>query len=525
MVTHAHTQTIKGDATQQRVFIKTVSTLCIHVCMFMRVDGLSVISVPRSFGLSTTTGARGDAVSYVLADTQPNTYEAQSHNSSAPVPSHSIHGVVKVIKSQSTFQQELSALTLIHAILPEPKHAHYPRAIAASWAYIPTTIPTSTSTTSTFSRPYSVSSLASTSIGSTSSTSLSPDSAGDTCQGGLLLMECAPGEPIANWFKRVASHAIGSPQRSAELAELTRAVRSAGLALAELHRESRNTNGDPRPFIEETARQMAEMLSKLHIAAYRDTIARWQIDLDLMSTTLSTLKAAILSHPGHCCIIHGDAHAGNMLWDTARSRLTLIDLPTMLAATKVEEDRHEDGGDGHERANTNVKHVRSGKFRLTNIEQQQTNPSSTSSSPSLVAPPRHSGACAHPPTLSLHGSGLAGRDVCHFERKLDSFGSIAGMEPNEVDQMKEEFHTAYESAMDMDDDDGPDECGDSTDDLSLTNESRRFFEFRSILGEVTQLVRHEPNGIKTRLMTQLNDIMERGKKEDTQGDPAPSPTQ
>ena len=243
-----------------------------------------MISVARSFGLSTTTGARGDAVSYVLqmSDDESDAY--------------TVHGVVKVVKSQATFQQECAALTIIRNILPTPIDAYYPCAIAASLAYIPTTIPTTADGASTFARPYSVSALSSSTTGSTSS---SMD--GDTCKGGLLLMECAPGHPLAHWFKLVASSPIGSIDHQTHRAELHSALRAAARALAELHSRTSAKGGDSsdsHPFIQETARQMNEMLQKLGLEAYAETKKKWGIEVEPMEHKLNQLKESVLKNPG-----------------------------------------------------------------------------------------------------------------------------------------------------------------------------------------------------------------------------------
>ena len=119
-----------------------------------------------------------------------------------------------------------------------------------------------------------------------------------------------------------------------------------------------------------------------------------------------------------CCLIHGDAHAGNMLWDGAQQRLTLIDVPTMLAATRVERVT--------EAQPANVQ----GKFRVQ----------------VGGGPARLSAACPHPSAaeaLLLSGCALSARDVCHFERKLDSHASRRGVDPSEVAQMQSEFTRTY----------------------------------------------------------------------------------
>jgi hypothetical protein len=188
------------------------------------------------------------------------------------------------------------------------------------------------------------------------------------------------------------------------------------------------------------------------------------------------LVCAALLLTAVCCIIHGDAHAGNMLWDASQQRLTLIDLPTMLAATKVKcvEDADTDA-DAVEQP---------GKIRLVALH---TSPAATES-PS-ASPLRHSAACPHPASLVLHGCALAGRDVSHFERKLDSFGSQAGMTHEEVTQMRDTFHSTYVDAGGV-----------------ITDAASRFFAYRSLLGEVTQLVRHDPRAIKSRIIEQLQQM-------------------
>jgi hypothetical protein len=274
-------------------------------------DGVSVISVPRSFGLSTTTGARGDAVSYVLDMCATGSAAPPS----APASAFTIRGVVKVIKSQSTFQQELAALTLIHTILPSPHHAHYPHALAASWAFIPTSIPVAVSGSTTFARPYSVSSMASTTAASTSSSALD----NDTCKGGLLLMDCAPGSPVSEYFKFIGQDVLGSPSRTATLAELAAALRAAARALAELHIRStvKSDAVAARQFIDETTRQMADMLQKLAMDAYEATRDQWQIDVPAMTRRMEEMRARALNNSGgESTAVH--AHDGFSVASTAQ---------------------------------------------------------------------------------------------------------------------------------------------------------------------------------------------------------------
>ena len=166
-----------------------------------------------------------------------------------------------------------------------------------------------------------------------------------------------------------------------------------------------------------------------------------------------------------CCLIHGDAHAGNMLWDGAQQRLTLIDVPTMLAATRVERVT--------EAQPANVQ----GKFRVQ-----------------LGGPARLSAACPHPSAaeaLLLSGCALSARDVCHFERKLDSHASRRGVDPSEVAQMQSEFTRTYHGAGG-----------------ALTDAVWRFFRLRSLMGEITQLIKYEPESMNARMRQQLQQILD-----------------
>ena len=155
-----------------------------------------------------------------------------------------------------------------------------------------------------------------------------------------------------------------------------------------------------------------------------------------------------------------------MLWDGAQQRLTLIDVPTMLAATRVERVA--------EAQPANVQ----GKFRVQ----------------VGGGPARLSAACPHPSAaeaLLLSGCALSARDVCHFERKLDSHASRRGVDPSEVAQMQSEFTRTYHGAGG-----------------ALTDAVRRFFRLRSLMGEITQLIKYEPAGMSSAMRQQLQQILD-----------------
>lgn len=261
---------------------------------FLPPDGPSVISVARSFGLSTTTGARGDAVSYVLEGTAA---AASAQPAAAAASPSVVRGVVKVVKSASTFQQECAALTIIQLLLPNPQHVRYPHALGACWARIPTAIPQSSLVdgSASFARPYSVSSLTTSMAGSTSS------SDAESCVGGVLLMECAPGAPLAEFFKAIGRTPAGSAQRQALLDDVLAAIKHAARALAELHNVSHCPSlpaSASQPFLAETERAMREMLSKLALDQYRSTLQQWNIDLPAMNRALDKMKEEVWKEPG-----------------------------------------------------------------------------------------------------------------------------------------------------------------------------------------------------------------------------------
>jgi hypothetical protein len=166
-----------------------------------------------------------------------------------------------------------------------------------------------------------------------------------------------------------------------------------------------------------------------------------------------------------CCLVHGDAHAGNMLWCREQQHLTLIDLPTLLHATRVEVEEGKKGqGQGQEQDG------QTGKFR---IEAQGL-----------------SSSAASPLSLLLSGCGLSARDVCLFERKLHSHGSRRGLTSDELLSLQSDFRSAYVSSGG-----------------AVSPAARRFFDFRSLMGEITQLVKYEPTGIMTDMIQQLRQIM------------------
>ena len=505
--------------------------------VWLCADSASVISVARSFGLSTTTGARGDAVSYVLrVDGLATTTSATAANSDASSPqtssaaaatpaavataaTASLLGVVKVIKSRNVLQQELCALQLIRSLMPAPRHAFYPRLLAAEWALIPTAIPTAAGTTSSasaFARPYSVSSMGSSSIGSTSS-SFTADAAASYCQGGLVLMECAPGVPLSELFSRVGHEAAGSEGRISRVAELAVAIREAARALAELHMATAVPSASAeavRPFIQDMAAQVRDMLAKLALPEYAASINKWNLELPAIAKQLERIMQQTFDEPGGqqrvarthpsvqridrllrfsflislscflcpvCCLIHGDAHAGNMLWDSSQQRITLIDLPTMLQATKVESVASE----------ACEAKIPQGKFKLAADNTTTTTTTTPPTAPAAASVlPRHSAVCLPPPSFLLSGCALAARDVCHFERKLDSHGSRRGMSEREVSDAQGEFWTAYSAAGGL-----------------ISQPARRFFRLRSLMGEITQLIKYEPDGMTQTMREQLQQII------------------
>ena len=446
-----------------------------------------MISVARSFGLSTTTGARGDAVSYVMHTRNDATTVSASDAASSPVSasfSSSPLGVVKVIKSKTLFQQELSAMLLMHAILPSPTCAFYPQLIAAQWALIPTAIPAaatagmSDSIARAFSRPYSVGSMGSDSAASSSSTDAEPP----YCKGGLVLMECAPGQPLSELFTRVGREPAGSDGRAQRMDELCKAIEIAGHALAELHRATvvpHPSNDAVHLFFADLAEQVRDMLGKLAAAEYADSVSKWKLDLDDIRTQLDLQLKAAQSDPGSVCVIHGDAHAGNMLWSDEQQRITLIDLPTMLQATVITEQQA-----GSE--------CPQGAFPLSRPNPAAAETAS-SSSPSPV--PRFSAACA--PPLLLSGCASASRDVSHFERKLDSHGSRRGMNDAEVACAQARFWSAYQQRG-----------------VRISEASRRLCRFRSLMGEITQTIKYEPTGMSALMREHLRQILQR---EDAEG--------
>jgi hypothetical protein len=276
--------------------------MCAWDCVKWADTG-AVISVARSFGLSTTTGARGDAVSYVLR--LPGALSDSSPAASAAHPSQTeLLGVVKVIKSKSVFQQELSALSLIQSLLPSPQRAFYPRMIAADWALIPTAIPkapgsSTNSNLSAFSRPYSVSSMGSSVAPSSSSTDNVSDSS--YCRGGLVLMQCAPGVAVAELFSRITAFPLGSADRKAKMQEMAVALREAARALAELHLRTSVSGASPDaawPFLENMRTQMQDMLGKLALPEYSETINKWNLDVKFIGQRMEEMLQAAKKHPG-----------------------------------------------------------------------------------------------------------------------------------------------------------------------------------------------------------------------------------
>jgi len=569
-------------------------------------DGPSCVSVGRSFGLSTTTGARGDAVSYVLytdptpASSSPSS--AQSTSSSSPslsssIPPTRILGVVKVVKSHTVFRQELAALTLMRRVLPSPgpstSTAHYPELLGAAWAKIPTTIPDASSAHSSgFVRAYSVSSMGSSNAGSiVSRNSKDDDGLGEYCVGGVVLMACAPGVPLSEIFVRVGAcsnesveGAGGKHARQRWMDELKRGITSAADALAELHlasaaphqiqppqpsssstQSSVPSSSQPssscpeatRYFIHTLGEQMRDMLGKLDLDSYKDTVAKWKVDTNRIREVVTRMEQEAEREPGVPCLIHGDAHAGNMLWDASTQRLTLIDLPTMLHATSVQRDQTSDSGSddallASSSANRGVFRIRPPASIPTDAVQAAVSApvstNSSSSAPSSTRPPPYPGfisaACMPlPPSSSspsssfvLHGSGLASRDVCHFERKIESHGLRRGMSVEEVNEVATTFRRRYrrkiEGGMNNHTDEGGDserhhdnanhqrqengQADTSSSSISpsscpslLTAASDQLCSLRSLLGEVTQLVKYEPSGLNQRIFDQLEELLSR----------------
>lgn len=477
-------------------------TLCVLLGFSCATDGPAVISVARSFGLSTTTGARGDAVAYVLrmhndavaaSSSTSSPAESVSASSAAPsavsaaVPSSPI-GVVKVIKSKHVFQQELSAMLLMQEILPSPTFAFYPQLLAAQWALIPTAIPVAASGMSdsiarAFSRPYSVGSMGSDSAASSSSTDAQPA----YCKGGLVLMDCAPGHPLSEMFTRVGREAAGSEARAQRMTELCKAIDIAAHALGELHRATVVDHPSVHAvhqFFAELAAQVRDMLGKLAAAEYAASVSKWQLDLADIRTQLDLQLHEAQTDPGCVCVIHGDAHAGNMLWSDELQKITLIDLPTMLHATVITE-QHEGSA------------CPQGAFPMSTVPSaaaSTTAAAAASSSSSSVAP-RFSAACA--PPLLLSGCASASRDVSHFERKLDSHGSRRGLSVEEIACASSRFWSSYRDRG-----------------VRISDAARRFCRLRSLMGEITQTIKYEPEGMSALMREQLRQILN---KEDADG--------
>ena len=166
-----------------------------------------------------------------------------------------------------------------------------------------------------------------------------------------------------------------------------------------------------------------------------------------------------------------------MLYDAASNRITLVDVPTMLAATTVQASDVE----------TNEQ-LPVGVFPLV------IGSSTSKSNAAAAGSERFTAACAVPSAASqllLSGRGLAARDVCHFERKLDSHATRRGLSETEVSHGQAAFLRAYSAAGGR-----------------LTDAARRFFRMRSIMGDLTQLTKYEPDGITPSLRAQLQCLLD-----------------
>lgn len=485
--------------------------ICICICTHSS-DSERVISHVRSFGLSTTVGARGDAVSML--------YQLNNHNNNNEYNHHHHHNdnhnhngnaiaVVKVIKSRNVFIQELACFYLLDKIFSPSyyqshptSHIYFPHYICSISSYIPT-------------NP---------GIGRIYAITLQHDTPKDYCEGGVLVMSCAPGKPIAELFalnnnnnnhnhnndNNNNSNLINSNtilSRHDQYNRLIIIIQECARVLAEFHYSTSYYNPIPSNnnniYIDSIIYQIEDMFNKLSLTQYSYILQQHDISLSSLQETLKIFKLLLLQYeyeyeyiPTHTCILHGDAHAGNMLWDDILKRVTLIDLPTMLLTIQIDNI-----------PSSSASSSSSSSTSSSSLSSSTSLPSSSSSLPSLSS------------SLSYHGTGYASRDTCHFERKLQSHGIRRGLLHHEIKQLQIQFKQVYEFEIKQYNNKNNHNHNHNNNNSSNNNDNipvclttplfDLFFTYRSLMGELTQLVKYDDEHIDEEIKVQLQECIDK----------------